>query len=217
MKKDLTEIVFIIDRSGSMSGLEKDTIGGFNSFVERQKQEAGEAYITTVLFDDRVEVLHKRENIYLVEKMTSKQYYVRGCTALLDAIGYSINNMIRTVKILPEDLKPEKVLFVITTDGYENASKEYNYERIKNMINDQKEYYHWEFLFLGADIDAVGEANKLGIDSTRAVRYYNDHSGIEASYESVSSFTTCFRQSKKMKKEDETWKDEVIKNNNERI
>ena len=212
MKKDLTEIVFIIDRSGSMSGLEKDTIGGFNSFVERQKKQPGEANITTILFDDKLEILHQRENVHLVEKMNENQYYVRGCTALLDAIGYAINKTIDIQKKLPYHQKADKVLFVITTDGYENASKEYNYSIIHKMINYQKERYNWEFLFLGANIDAAKEAHKLGIHASRAVKYYHDESGVEASYDAAGDFAVQFRQSCKVKQEDESWKRKVVNN-----
>lgn len=214
MKKDLTEIIFIIDRSGSMAGLEDDTIGGFNSFVERQKQEEGEAYITTILFDDKIEVLHNRENIHLIDKLSRKEYYVRGCTALLDAVGFSLNKTVETVNKLPEQYKPEKVMFVITTDGYENASKEFDYHKIKNMITYHKEH-NWEFLFLGANIDVELEAGKLGINPSRAVKYYNDESGIEASYKSISAFASKLRKSKWMFLEDDSWKEDVINNNKE--
>lgn len=156
----LTEVVFILDRSGSMSGLEDDTIGGFNSILKKQREEDGDANVTTILFDNEIEMLHKRVNIKEIKNITSDDYYVRGCTALLDAIGYSINFMINVAKNKNEE-KAKNVLFIITTDGYENASKEYSYEKIKKMITYQKEKYNWKFLFLGANIDAISTAKTL--------------------------------------------------------
>ena len=155
MKKGLTELVFIIDRSGSMSGLEADTIGGFNGLLEKQKREEGEAFVSVVLFDDRSEVLYDRVDIRKVEPMNDTQYYVRGCTALLDAVGGAIHHIGNVHKYAREEDVPEKTLFIITTDGLENASRLYSYDKVRRMIERQKEKHHWEFLFLGANIDAV--------------------------------------------------------------
>ena len=168
MRKGLTEVVFILDRSGSMSGLEADTIGGFNSMIAKQKKEEGEAYISTVLFDDTCEVLYDRVPVNKVEPMNDNQYYVRGCTALLDAIGGAIHHIVNVHKYAREEDRPEKTLFIITTDGMENASRQYSYEKVKEMVERQKEKYGWEFLFLGANIDAIDVAGKFGIDSNRA-------------------------------------------------
>ena len=171
MRKGLTELVFILDRSGSMSGLEADTIGGFNGLLTKQKKEEGEAYVSVVLFDDRTEVLYDRVDIRKVEPMNDKQYYVRGCTALLDAVGGAIHHIGNVHKYAREEDVPEKTLFIITTDGMENASRAYSYEKVRRMIERQKEKYHWEFLFLGANIDAVSVAGKFGIRADRAVTY----------------------------------------------
>lgn len=158
MKKNLTELVFILDRSGSMGGLEQDTIGGFNAMLTRQKEQEGEANVTTILFDHEVQLLHDRFPLKAVAPLTEKDYYVRGCTALLDAIGYGMEKMVNIQRHLPEDERAEKVIFVITTDGLENASKRFGYEKIRRMIEREKEQYGWEFLFLGANMDAVKEA-----------------------------------------------------------
>ena len=171
MRKGLTEIVFILDRSGSMRGLEMDTIGGYNSLIERQKKEEGEAYISTVLFDDVSEVLHDRVGLDKINAITDKEYYVRGCTALLDAIGGAIHHIGNVHKYAREEDRPEKTLFIITTDGQENSSKHYTYKKVKKMVERQKERYGWEFLFLGANIDAIAEAGRFGIQADRAVNY----------------------------------------------
>ena len=186
MKKNLTEIVFILDRSGSMAGLEDDTIGGFNSMIEKQKRESGEAYISTVLFDNYSEVIHDRVDIQKVEPMTRKEYYVRGCTALLDAIGKAIHHIGNIHKYAREEDRPEKTMFIITTDGMENASQEYTYDQLKAMIERQKEKHGWEFLFLGANIDAVSTARRFGISEDRAVNYHCDSEGTALNYEVVS-------------------------------
>ena len=186
MKNQLTEIVFILDRSGSMSGLESDTIGGFNSLIAKQKKENGEALISTVLFDDRCEVLHDRVPLNRIETMTDKDYYVRGCTALLDAIGGAIHHIGNVHKYAREEDRPDKTLFVITTDGMENASKEYSYEKIRHMIERQKQRYGWEFLFLGANIDAMEMAGRVGISKEYAANYHCDEAGTALNYEVLS-------------------------------
>ena len=193
MKKNLTEIVFILDRSGSMSGLEADTIGGFNSMIEKQKKEAGEALISTVLFDNFSEVIHDRIPVGRVEPMTDREYYVRGCTALLDAIGGAIHHIGNIHKHAREEDVPEHTLFVITTDGMENASRRYDSETVKKMIERQKAKYSWEFLFLGANIDAVETASRFGIGADRAVNYHSDHQGTQLNYEVLSEAVSTVR------------------------
>ena len=202
MRKGLTEVVFILDRSGSMSGLEADTIGGFNSMIAKQKKEEGEAYISTVLFDDTCEVLYDRVPVNKVEPMNDNQYYVRGCTALLDAIGGAIHHIGNVHKYAREEDKPEKTLFIITTDGMENASRQYSYEKVKEMVERQKEKYGWEFLFLGANIDAIDVAGKFGIDSNRALNYVSDHKGTQLNYEVLNKTVSEFRASKSLVKEE---------------
>ena len=186
MKKNLTEIVFILDRSGSMAGLEQDTIGGFNAMLEKQKAEDGEAFISTVLFDNYSEVIHDRVPLDAVPKLTEKEYYVRGCTALLDAVGGAIHHIANVHKYAREEDRPEKTLFVITTDGMENASRHYSYEKVKEMITRQKEQHGWEFLFLGANIDAAREAARFGIAADRAANYHADTQGTAVIYEAMS-------------------------------
>lgn len=193
MKKNLTEIVFILDRSGSMSGLEADTIGGFNSMIEKQKKEAGEALISTVLFDNFSEVIHDRIPVGRVEPMTDREYYVRGCTALLDAIGGAIHHIGNIHKHAREEDVPEHTLFVITTDGMENASRRYDSETVKKMIERQKAKYGWEFLFLGANIDAVETASRFGIGADRAVNYHADSEGTKLNYEVLSEAVSTVR------------------------
>lgn len=185
MQNHLTEIVFILDRSGSMAGLEKDTIGGFNAMIEKQKRETGEAYISTVLFDNSSEVIHDRIPLEKVPVMTEKEYFVRGCTALLDAVGSAIHHVGNIYKYArPEDV-PEKTLFVITTDGMENASRKYTYEKVRKMIEEKKEL-GWEFLFLGANIDAAREAARFGIDEDCAADYHCDSKGTQLNFEAIS-------------------------------
>lgn len=186
MRKGLTEIVFILDRSGSMGGLESDTIGGYNSLIERQKKEEGEVIISTVLFDDMCEVLHDRVALETIKPMTDKDYYVRGCTALLDAIGGAIHHIGNVHKYAREEDKPEKTLFIITTDGQENSSKRYDYKKVKHMVERQKEKFGWEFLFLGANIDAIAEAGRFGIRSDRAVNYNCDSVGTKVNFKALS-------------------------------
>lgn len=207
MKQNLTELVFILDRSGSMQGLEGDTIGGFNAMIEKQKKKKpGEAFVSTVLFDDRAEVLHDRLKVSDVQAITEKEYYVRGCTALLDAVGGAIHHIGNIHKYArPEDV-PEHTLFVITTDGMENASRRYSVWRVKELIQRQKEKYGWEFLFLGANIDAVETAGNLGIAPDRAVNYHCDSQGTRLNYEVVGQAVAAVRCSAPL---DEHWKDAI--------
>ncbi len=188
-----TEIVFILDRSGSMAGLEKDTIGGFNSMLNKQKKEDGEAYLSTVLFDHQTKVIHDRVPIQEVRPLDEDTYYVRGSTALLDALGDSIDHIIKVHKHLKKQ-KPDKTIFFITTDGMENASQRYSYSQIKRMISIQQERYHWEFIFLGANIDAIDEANRLGIRKDRAFDYSNDSVGTQMNYHAMSNVLSKFRK-----------------------
>ena len=198
MRRNLTEIVFILDRSGSMAGLEDDTIGGFNAMIEKQKAEAGEAFVSTVLFDNYTEVIHDRVTIQKVEPMTRNEYYVRGCTALLDAVGSAIHHIGNVHKYAREEDRPEKTLFVITTDGMENASRRYDYPRVKEMIRRQQEKYGWEFLFLGANIDAAKEAARFGITEDRAANYHADKRGTAVIYEAVNEAVCSIRASQPM-------------------
>ena len=195
MRKNLTEIVFILDRSGSMSGLEADTIGGYNSLIDKQKRADGDAIISTVLFDDKQEVLHDRKNLQDIRPLTEKEYYVRGCTALLDAVGGAIHHIGNVHKYARAEDRPEKTLFIITTDGMENSSHRYTYDKVKAMIERQKVRYGWEFLFLGANIDAVAEAGRFGIQASRAVNYKSDRVGTALNYrvlnETISRVREC--------------------------
>ena len=186
MKKNLTEIVFILDRSGSMAGLEADTIGGFNAMIEKQRREPGEAYVSTVLFDNYIDVIHDRVSLEKIQPLTNKEYYVRGCTALLDAVGGAIHHIGNVHKYAREEDRPEKTIFVITTDGMENASRHYTYEKVKAMIQKEKEKYGWEFLFLGANIDAAREAARFGIGSEFAANYHADSVGTGVVYDTVN-------------------------------
>ena len=186
-KNNLTELVFILDRSGSMSGLESDTIGGFNAMIAKQKKEDGEAYVSTVLFDNVSEVLHDRVSLKEIPKMTAKDYTVRGCTALIDAIGGAIKHIGNIHKYArPEDV-PAHTMFIITTDGQENASHRFSSDEVKKMIETQKEKYGWEFLFIGANIDAVETAASFGIERNRAVNYNADSKGTQILYETLSA------------------------------
>ena len=193
MKKNLTEIVFILDRSGSMSGLEADTVGGFNAMIAKQKREPGEALISTVLFDDESVVIHDRVPVQNIAPMTERDYYVRGCTALLDAIGGAIHHIGNVHKYARTEDVPEHTLFVITTDGMENASRRYDSERVKQMIERQKARHGWEFLFLGANIDAVETAGRFGIGADRAVNYHADRAGTQLNYEVLSETVSAVR------------------------
>ena len=213
MRKNLTELVFILDRSGSMSGLEPDTIGGFNSMIAKQKSEAGQAVISTVLFDNTSEVIHDRVDIQKIEPMTDKQYYVRGCTALLDAIGGAIHHIGNVHKYARDEDRPEHTLFIITTDGMENASHKYSSDRVKQMIERQKAQYGWEFLFLGANIDAVETAGNFGIDADRAVNYHCDSEGTALNYEVLSEAICSVRCSRPLAV---TWKERIDEDYNRR-
>ena len=206
MKQNLTEIVFILDRSGSMSGLEADTIGGFNSMIEKQKNAEGEALISTVLFDNTSEVIHDRVSVQSIKPMTRDDYTVRGCTALLDAIGGAIHHIGNVHKYARAEDVPEHTLFVITTDGMENASHRYSSEKVKKMIERQKEKYGWEFLFLGANIDAVETARHFGISEDRAVNYHSDSEGTQLNYEVLSEAICSVRCSAPL---DANWKKRI--------
>ena len=194
---ELTEMVFILDRSGSMSGLESDTIGGFNSMIDKQKQEPGEALVSTVLFDHMTEILHDRIKLVDVPKMTDKEYYTRGSTALLDAMGGSIHHIAMIHKYArPEDV-PGKTVFVIMTDGLENASSRYPLAKVKSMVEHEKEKYGWEFIFIGANMDAISEAGRLGIDSSRSVNYRADRRGTKLTFEKLGSVMFCMRSQRR--------------------
>ena len=206
MKKNWTEMVFILDKSGSMSGLEEDTIGGFNGMIERQKKEDGGALVSTVLFSNTSRVIHDRVDIRKVEPMTEKDYYVGGCTALIDAIGDAIHHIALVHKYAREEDVPEHTVFVITTDGMENASRRYSSDEVKAMVKREKEQYGWEFLFLGANIDAVETAARFGIAEDRAVTYRNDPIGQALNYESVSEAVRCVRRSAPLTR---AWKDRI--------
>ncbi len=213
MKENLTELVFILDRSGSMSGLEKDTIGGFNSMLEKQKKESGDAFVTTVLFDDKYELLHDRKDIKGINAITDREYYVRGSTALLDAMGTTINNIGKALSDAKEEERPGKVLFVIITDGMENSSREFSYEKIKEMVQHQKSKYAWDFIFLGANIDAIMTAGSFGINADMAVNFVSDSAGTELNYKVVSEAVSSFRKHKKV---DSSWKEEIERDHKKR-
>lgn len=183
VKTQVTELVMILDRSGSMSGLESDTIGGYNGMLKKQKETEGEVLVSTVLFDDEAEVLYDRIPLEKMSQMTGKEYYVRGCTALLDAGGGAIHHIRKVQKALPEVERPDKTIFVITTDGMENASHKYTYDKVKKMVEKRKEKNGWEFLFLGANIDAIEVAGRFGIGADRAANYNSDSEGTALNYE----------------------------------
>ncbi|BFJ86405.1 vWA domain-containing protein [Ruthenibacterium sp. CLA-JM-H11] len=206
MKQNLTELVFLLDRSGSMQGLEGDTIGGFNSMLEKQKKEPGQAFVSTVLFDDRLTVLHDRVAVEKVRPITEKDYCVRGCTALLDAIGETVRHIGNIHKYARSEDVPQHTLFVITTDGMENVSRRYSAAQIRKMIRRQQETYGWEFLFLGANIDAAETAGELGIGPDRAVNYHCDSAGTRLNYEVVSQAVAAVRCSAPL---GEHWKDAI--------
>ena len=206
MKKNLTELVFILDRSGSMQGLEGDTIGGFNAMLGRQRREPGTALVSTILFDDQVEVLHDRVELRAVPPMTGEDYWVRGCTALLDAVGGAIRHIANIHKYARSEDMPEHTLFVITTDGMENASRRYTARQVRAMIRRQRERYGWEFLFLGANMDAVETAAGLGIARDRAATYRCDGAGTRLNYEAVGRAVAAVRASVPLSAD---WKAEI--------
>ncbi len=193
MRENLTELVFILDRSGSMNGLEKDTIGGYNSMIAKQQKEEGEAYVSTVLFDDSTEVISDRVPIGEVKPMTDKEYYVRGCTALLDAVGGAIKHIGNIHKYARKEDVPAKTLFVITTDGLENASRKYSFDDVKKMIERQQEKYNWEFIFLGANIDAIKVAGSMGICRDSAANYKCDEAGTALNFQVLEEAVTKVR------------------------
>lgn len=198
MKTNLTELVFILDKSGSMSGLESDTIGGYNAMLKKQQEEPGEAIVTTVLFDDNYTLLHDRININGIRPITEKEYMIGGSTALLDAVGKAIQKIVNVQRHTSEDQRADKVMFVITTDGLENASREYTYEKIKSTIEHQKEKHGWEFIFLGANIDAIATAAKFGIGADRAANYHADSQGTQLNYAAVSEAVSDLRSKKQI-------------------
>lgn len=200
MRNNETKIIFILDRSGSMCGLEQETIGGFNSLIEKQKGEDGKAFVTTVLFDTEMDIIHNHKCINDISRLTSKQYYPRGATALLDAVGSTILNEKR--RIDKKESTPSRTLVIITTDGYENASKEFTYQDIKTLITKQKEIYDWEFLFLGANIDSEIEASKFGICKERTVNYHADRKGMKVHYDELAKTVSHYRTHNKI---DDNW------------
>ncbi|QCJ42881.1 VWA domain-containing protein [Bacillus sp. S3] len=214
MKKNVTELVFILDKSGSMAGLEADTIGGYNAMLMKQQKAEGEAIVTTVLFDHDYELLHDRINVKGISPITEEDYEVGGTTALLDAIGFTVQKMVNVQKRTSESERAEKVLFVITTDGMENASREFTTDKIKKIIQHQKDKYGWEFLFLGANIDAVTTAAQFGIEEEFAVDYHADHVGTQVNYEAVNEAVITLRSGKKI---DRTWKEGIERDYNRRL
>ena len=207
-KNNLTELVFILDKSGSMAGLESDTIGGFNAMIEKQRKCDGECYVSTVLFDNNSEVLHDRVKIQDIKPMDDNDYTVGGCTALIDALGGAIKHIANVHRYArPEDV-PQNTMFVITTDGMENASKKYSSEKVKNMIEHKKSKYGWEFLFVGANIDAVETARRYGIDEDRAVNYHADKEGTKVVYNSVANAVCRMREHKPLSA---SWSDDIKK------
>ena len=212
MKKNLTEIVFILDKSGSMSGLESDTIGGFNSMLEEQREGEGDVILSTVLFDNKTAVLHDRVDIKAVRKLTRNDYKVGGCTALLDALGSSIRHIERMQRLMPKSIRPQKTMFVITTDGLENSSHRYTYSNVKQMVEQMREKYNWEFIFLGANMDAINVAADIGIRADRATNYHCDAHGTELNYRVLNRVVTSYRACACAADNDEAlrgWDDEI--------
>lgn len=207
MKKGLTELVFIIDKSGSMAGLESDTIGGFNGMLKKQQAMDGECQITTVLFDHNCELLHDRLDIKAVSPITENEYQIGGTTALLDAVGRTIHKIGSAQRHTAEDYRAEKVMFVIITDGEENSSREFSLDTVKAQIEHQKAKYHWEFIFLGANIDAVQTAARFGIAADRAQNYHADRQGVELNFRVMSEAVATFRECAMP----EGWNDEIQK------
>lgn len=208
MKNNLVEMVFILDCSGSMQGLEKDTIGGFNSMIEKQKKVEGKAIISTVFFNHDFKVIHNRKNIEDIIPITEKDYYVSGTTALLDAIGRSVHKISNIQNNIPDEFRADKVIFVITTDGMENSSREYNYKTLKQMIERQKEKYGWEFVFLGANIDSQSVASQVGINKDRVANYHADEEGTKIHFKAISNALMNFRTSDKLS---DDWMSEIDK------
>ena len=209
MKRNFTELLFLLDKSGSMSGLEQDTIGGFNAMLEKQKDEPGSAYVTTVLFNQKAEIIHDRVPLSCLSPMTRKDYQVGGMTALLDVIGMTIERMNRIQLEESEDSRARKVIFVITTDGYDNSSREFTYPAIKRLIQKQENEMNWEFLFLGANMDAVKEAGKIGIRPDHSTSFHNDRIGIHTSCNSVGKAVSSMRTAETGKRLDGSWKEEI--------
>ena len=209
MNEKLTELVLILDRSGSMSGLESDTIGGFNSMIEKQKKEEGEALVSTVLFNGESEVIYDRVPLSKIEPMTDRQYTVCGCTALIDALGSAIHHIGNVHNYAREEDRPAHTIFVIMTDGMENASPKYTSDEVKKMVKRQEEEYHWEFLFLGANIDAVSTAKAYGIREERAVRYKCDRKGTALNYTCVSEAVAMMRCAEDSAPIGGAWKEEI--------
>lgn len=208
MKNEMTELVFILDKSGSMAGLEKDTIGGFNALVEKQRKLQGDVRVTTVLFNQSYELLHDRISLKGISPLTEDDYEVGGTTALLDAIGSTVQKIANAQKRTMEEERADKVMFVITTDGMENASCEYNYKKINEMIAMQKQKFNWEFIFLGANIDAVATARQFGVEEEFAVEYHADPEGTQLNYQVLSEAVTSFRTGKSI---DRNWKKDIEK------
>lgn len=213
MKNNITELVFILDRSGSMSGLESDTIGGFNSLIDKQRKQDGECYVSTVLFDNISEVLHDRVKLSEIKKMTEDDYTVRGCTALIDAIGCAIHHIANIHKYARKEDVPEHTMFVIMTDGMENASHIYSSDKVKKMIEKEKEKYGWEFLFIGANIDSVETARHFGIGADRTVNYHADKAGTAVVFDTVSETVCSVRASKPLSS---AWSDRINEDYNSR-
>lgn len=213
MKNNITELVFILDRSGSMSGLEGDTIGGFNSMIEKQRKQDGECYVSTILFDNVSEVLHDRVKLSDIPKMTDRDYTVRGCTALIDAIGGAVHHIGNVHKYARTEDVPEHTMFVIMTDGLENASRKYSSDEVKRMIEHEKEKYGWEFLFIGANIDSVETARHFGIGADRSVNYHADHQGTAVVFDTVCETVCNFRNRRPL---DASWNDRINKDYNSR-
>lgn len=213
MKKGLTELVFILDKSGSMAGLESDTIGGFNATIAKQKKEEGQALVSTVLFSTSSSVVHDRVDIREIPQLTDKEYFVGGCTALIDAIGDAVRHIRNVHKYIREEDRPEHTLFVITTDGYENASRRYSSDEVKKMLEEQKKTAGWEFLFLGANIDAVETAKTFGIDETHSVNYVADCAGIQYTHMMVAEAASAVRNGKKI---GQAWKKKAEADYNKR-
>jgi uncharacterized protein YegL len=209
MKKNSTEIVMILDRSGSMCGLEQDTIGGYNSFLERQKKIEGTVLVSTVLFDDTAEVLHDRVELSKISPMTNREYYVRGCTALLDALGGAIHHIGNVHKYAREEDRPEHTIFVITTDGMENASRHYTFDQVRRMVLRQQEQYNWEFLFFGANMDAIAAAGRFGINEDRAVTFISDRTGTRLNYDVMAEAVSEMRRAPKGTRISAAWKKDI--------